>query len=217
MTHESTDGTARPTILSEAASAYLASLEPDRRRRAGPEVSKFARWYGGERTLRSVTPADVERYLQQLGPGRSTADLEPLRDFLADLERHNLVELPVAAAIRIRRKAAAKSAGEAPRPAAAPSSTTTPPAPTEAGSGGGLRCPACGETEHLRGTRAREAIVIACSRCGTSWERDVRPICRRCGRTDLIPEARPLVDRVRGNQTAITGGLIAYRCPTCDN
>ena len=150
MTKQSPDTADRPPTFAEAVSNYLSSLAPEARRRAGPELSRFARWYGGGRSLRSATPADVERYLQQPGPARNTDQVEPLKEFLADLQRRGLVDVPLAAAIRIRRKATAKpSGGEAPRPAVAGRASTNA---GDDRSSGDVRCASCGEAEHLRGT-----------------------------------------------------------------
>jgi hypothetical protein len=205
------------TTLSEAVSSYLGSIAPDKRRRAGPELSRFARWCGGDRRIRSITPADVERYQQQTTQGRDPNDLQLLRDFFSYAREHEMTELPLAATVRIRRRAARAESTSKPVTAPPVTASREVEAPAAADQSVGLRCASCGEAERLRGKRQGEGITITCGACGNSWERDLRPTCRRCGRTDLIPEQRPLVDRVRGNQTAIVGGIVAYHCLTCDN
>lgn len=79
-----------------------------------------------------------------------------------------------------------------------------------------LRCARCGETEALRGERSDGAIAITCEKCGHSWRREPGPACPKCGRTDLIATAEPLVERVRGTQMAQMGKRTVYRCPDCD-
>lgn len=58
--------TDRVPNLSEATGYYLSDLKPDVRATSQLEVTKFARWFGRERSLGGLTPAEVESYAEQL-------------------------------------------------------------------------------------------------------------------------------------------------------
>lgn len=74
----------KPT-LREAASLYLATLLPEERQEAQPEVQKFVRWYGADRNMVELKPHDVSGYAAGLGVGLTdaAARLEPVRAFLS--------------------------------------------------------------------------------------------------------------------------------------
>jgi predicted RNA-binding Zn-ribbon protein involved in translation (DUF1610 family) len=232
-----------PTTLMQAVTAHLNTLGREKRGQAGPALLHLARWFGGEKALRALSPADVERYRTQLAQhGDSTERLEPLRDFFSFVEREGMTEGNLAAALRIRpssRSTGARSTparskkppsaraaafpGEAAspqetaeQPAGAPAQDVAPGRATDSGERAAIRCPSCGEREALRGERRSDAIVVTCRRCGHVWQRTSQPVCPRCGRADLVATSEPLVERVRGNQTAIVGARTVYRCPDCD-
>jgi hypothetical protein len=74
----------KPT-LREAASIYLATLQPEERQEAQPEVQKFVRWYGADRNMSDLKPHDVSGYAAGLGVGLTDAAgrIEPVRAFLS--------------------------------------------------------------------------------------------------------------------------------------
>jgi len=71
--------------LREAASTYLASLPPEERQEEQPEVHKFVRWYGADRSMGELTGHDVSGYADSLGVTLTdaAARLGPVRAFLA--------------------------------------------------------------------------------------------------------------------------------------
>ncbi len=73
------------TNLSEAASAYLASLPEENRETAQQEVYRFVRWFGWECSFASITPAGVEGYAERLETTARgyTSKLAIVKDFLA--------------------------------------------------------------------------------------------------------------------------------------
>jgi DNA-directed RNA polymerase subunit M/transcription elongation factor TFIIS len=220
------------------------ALGKEERAHAGPSLLHLARWYGGERELRALSPADVERYrIHRAEHGDRAGKLDPLRGFFVFVEREEMTEHSLAAALRSGRQSSRPTGGAStgarskngPRPQSGPSlersesSARTDElragAPSSRADLSGragdidrssIQCPACGEDEALRGDRRADAIAVTCQRCGHNWERPLRPACPRCGRTDLVATSEPLVERVRGNQTAIVGARAVYRCPTCD-
>ncbi|MGH3502131.1 MAG: hypothetical protein ACRDQA_14785 [Nocardioidaceae bacterium] len=80
----------------------------------------------------------------------------------------------------------------------------------------GLRCPACGEDEDLRGNRTRETIRVTCECCGASWDRDTTPACATCGGDEIIFHPRAMTQYSRGAQLSIVGWQNVPLCLTCD-
>jgi transcription elongation factor GreA len=99
--------------LSEAISAYLQNVKAAERNTAAQELSRFARWYGGDRFLRRISPGDLERYQEQSGmTGSDPARLTTLRQFFVDARQRKLLDQPLATHIRIRRKSGSRLAVE---------------------------------------------------------------------------------------------------------
>ena len=61
--------------LGEAAARFLAKLNPGNRELNQPEIYKFARWYGWERSFAGLSPPDVAGYAEQL----SSSDTDCLK------------------------------------------------------------------------------------------------------------------------------------------
>lgn len=102
-------------ILSQAISNYLQTTSPEERTSAAQELSRFARWYGGAKPLRSILPGELERYQDQLSStGGDPAKLGPLRQFLVDARQRKLLDRPLASHVRARRKTGARMASETP-------------------------------------------------------------------------------------------------------
>ena len=82
-----------------------------------------------------------------------------------------------------------------------------------------ISCPACGETEQLRGERRDNLIALVCECCGAEWVRDpgARPDCERCGGTDMREAVQALVEKSRGTQLSIQSFRQVWLCPTCDS
>ena len=61
--------------LGEAASRFLGSLSPEEKSANQPGIYRFVRWFGGERPLAGLTPAEVANYAERL----SISDTDYLR------------------------------------------------------------------------------------------------------------------------------------------
>lgn len=79
----------RTPSLGEAATQFLAKLSPKEREASQPEVYKFARWYGWERTFGGLAPPDVASYAEQQSPSDIdyTRKLEMIRSFLTHAKK----------------------------------------------------------------------------------------------------------------------------------
>jgi hypothetical protein len=76
-------------------------------------------------------------------------------------------------------------------------------------------CPACGETEDLRGRASGEDIEVECLTCGTSFDRGT-PRCCRCGRTDPVHGSQRMTRFARGMLLAVVGMREVPLCRSCD-
>lgn len=79
-----------------------------------------------------------------------------------------------------------------------------------------IRCPSCGEDDHLRGTNVDGVITITCGTCDTVWERDRERRCPRCGAGDLYPVPVAILEKSRGTQLSIMSTRPEYLCWVCD-
>lgn len=105
---------AEDLTLWDAISNYLQSVKAAERNAAAQELGRFARWYGGERILRQISPGDLERYQEQFTVnGNDPTKLTPLRQFFSDARKNKLIDSSLAAHIRIRRKTGPRLASEA--------------------------------------------------------------------------------------------------------
>jgi transcription elongation factor GreA len=101
--------------LSDAISNYLRVAKAPDRNAAAQELTRFARWYGGERLIRTINPGDLERFQEQLGTtGGDPSRLEPLRQFFVDARQRKLLDQPLATHVRIRRKSMSRRGSSAP-------------------------------------------------------------------------------------------------------
>jgi hypothetical protein len=80
---------------------------------------------------------------------------------------------------------------------------------------GDLMCPACGETDEIRGRPASGDIRLTCHHCGTTWLRGA-PTCRSCGGSEIIIARQAVTRLPRGTLRAIVGMREIPLCPTCD-
>jgi len=81
-----------------------------------------------------------------------------------------------------------------------------------------ISCPACGETEELRGERRDRLIALVCEVCKAEWVRDpgARPACDRCDGTDMREAVQAVVEKSRGTQLSIQSFRQRWLCPDCD-
>lgn len=79
-----------------------------------------------------------------------------------------------------------------------------------------VSCPSCGEDDDLRGERDGERIVLVCGSCGTSWDRDLRLVCRVCGSEDIegIPTST-LEEAGRAGVRTPSGIRLVHYCWSC--
>ena len=78
-----------------------------------------------------------------------------------------------------------------------------------------IACANCGEEENLDGERRGGVIEITCASCGLVWDRDLTPLCRTCGTTDVRPAFKSIVDKSRGTQLSIQSMRLVHLCPNC--
>lgn len=102
----------RNLSLSEAVTAYLATLSPEQKQESQEGLTKFLRWYGGERRLTGLTGLEIGNYCE--GFGSSLVDpankLDPVRSFLSYAKKTNLIERSLTSHVRVS-KARQKRSG----------------------------------------------------------------------------------------------------------
>ncbi len=88
--------------LSQAATMYLATLTPEQKQERQVELNRFVRWFGGDRRLRDIRAAEVEKYGDGLGVAVTdiTKRLEPVRAFLAYARKSGMTEQNLASHVR---------------------------------------------------------------------------------------------------------------------
>ncbi len=98
--------------VGEAVRNYIAALKPIDRPTTAPELQRFSRWFGPDRSMREIDPIQLERYQEQMAASGAdpTNKLEPLRQFLSDARGKKLIDVALAGHVRIRRKTAAERA-----------------------------------------------------------------------------------------------------------
>lgn len=79
-----------------------------------------------------------------------------------------------------------------------------------------IACPKCGEAEELHGSRHDDVISLQCDVCGHTWDRDLKPKCRRCGSRDMQPVPLAILEKGRGTQLSVVGTRQIYLCSACD-
>lgn len=100
--------------LHEAYTRYVRSLgegKPD----VAAEVTRFARWFGGERAMRSLRPSDIERYGEETSknPVDAARRLESVRGFLAYSKKQGITDTNLGSHLRLRRSGGSDSANDA--------------------------------------------------------------------------------------------------------
>ena len=84
-----------------------------------------------------------------------------------------------------------------------------------------IACPACGETEELRGApldpdHPDDGVQITCQACGAGWDRTPGTRCERCGSTQIYDAPVAIVEKSRGSQLSILGTSTTPWCWHCD-
>ncbi len=80
--------------LKRLAGDYITRLPSHARAAAQQELWRFIRWCGGDRDISSLSPNDIASYAQWAAPsgGESLKRLEPVKTFLAHLEKRGYVK-----------------------------------------------------------------------------------------------------------------------------
>lgn len=81
-----------------------------------------------------------------------------------------------------------------------------------------ISCPACGESDQLRGEQRDGLIALVCELCDAEWVRDPHavPLCEQCGGDNMREAVQALVEKSRGTQLSIQSFRQVWLCPTCD-
>ncbi|HSH10554.1 MAG TPA: hypothetical protein VLA10_02115 [Ilumatobacter sp.] len=78
-------------------------------------------------------------------------------------------------------------------------------------------CSTCGTDEHLRGTPTDDGLIeLTCDACATSFTRDPRPSCEKCGGFEMEAMPQVIVEKSRGSQMSIQGVHREFLCRVCD-
>lgn len=91
--------------LSDATNRFLTSLSAEKRSSSQPEIFRFIRWFGRERTLSELTAAEIANYADRL----STSDtdynkkLELIRNFLVYAKKEGWSQTNLAVHLKARK------------------------------------------------------------------------------------------------------------------
>ena len=107
--------------LSEAFQGYVQQMPEDAKQAAQPEIAKFVRWLGAERTIDSISASEIGEY-SEMQTARSTSvdaqeRLSTVKVFLTYLKKSGMIETNLAQHLRVRkaRTASSKSRVRGPR------------------------------------------------------------------------------------------------------
>lgn len=96
--------------LSEAIDRFLSGLPPESKMSTQVEVNRFSRWFGGEKPLKALTPAEIAYYAERLS--LSDADhvrkLELTRSFLSHARKKGWLGINLAIHLRAKKTRAGK-------------------------------------------------------------------------------------------------------------
>lgn len=90
--------------LGKVALSFLASLTAQRRRESEPEVGRFAVWYGKERAVTEITPAEIDDYAEWIAVSLPDHQkrLAPVKAFLVFARQEGLI--PINLAVHLKAK-----------------------------------------------------------------------------------------------------------------
>ena len=99
--------------LSVAFQTYVRQLPKEAKRSAQPEIAKFVRWIGGQRTIDTLIPSEIGEYNEVFGARTATRDaterLSAVKLFLAFLKKKGHIEVNLAQHLRLRKSRSAAS------------------------------------------------------------------------------------------------------------
>lgn len=109
-TDESTTGT---LTLSEAFQVYVQQMPEDSKQAAQPEIAKFVRWLGPDRTIDSISASEIGEYSEMQTARSTSADaqerLSTVKLFLTFLKKSGSVETNLAQHLRVRKSRTSSS------------------------------------------------------------------------------------------------------------
>lgn len=99
--------------LQDANNHYLRSARDAKTN--GAAIQHFVRWFGPDRVLQSLRPADIERYGEETSKssGEAQRRLEAVRSFLAYAKKEGYVDVNLGLHLRLRRTGVSDSGGDA--------------------------------------------------------------------------------------------------------
>jgi transcription elongation factor GreA len=91
--------------LGEAAAQFLSKLSSQEREASQPEVYKFVRWYGWERSFAGLTAPDIASYAEQLSLSDTdyARKLELIRSFLAYVKKAGWSQINLATHLKTKK------------------------------------------------------------------------------------------------------------------
>jgi len=99
--------------LNIAFQTYVRQLPQDAKKSAQPEIAKFVRWMGGQRTIDTLIPSEIGEYNEVFGAHTATRDaterLVAVKLFLAFLKKKGHIEINLAQHLRLRKSRTAAS------------------------------------------------------------------------------------------------------------
>ena len=99
--------------LNIAFQTYVRQLPQDVKRAAQPEIAKFVRWIGGQRTIDTLIPSEIGEYNEVFGARTATRDaterLSAVKLFLTFLKKKGHIEINLAQHLRLRKSRTAAS------------------------------------------------------------------------------------------------------------
>jgi transcription elongation factor GreA len=91
--------------LAQAATEFLASLEPNERQDHRQELNKFVRWCGTERQLQEISAQDVSKYAESLDSSSPNAarNAASVKAFLSYAKKNGLIASNLSVHLRVKK------------------------------------------------------------------------------------------------------------------
>ena len=104
--------TTTAVTLQEAVNRYLRTGGD--KSNATQSIAHFVRWFGSDRVLHTLRPADIERYGEETSKSSGDAQrrLEAVRGFLAWAKKEGLIDVNLGLHLRLRRSGAVDTGGD---------------------------------------------------------------------------------------------------------
>ena len=104
--------------LAQATANYLGGLSAEDRQKSQQDLNRFIRWFGGDRPLGRLTPAEVGNYAESVATagGDFQARLEPVRAFLAFSKKEGLTNTNLSLHLRVKKQPPRSNRAQRPAP-----------------------------------------------------------------------------------------------------